>query len=134
MHRLGSNMEKAREMVLDDILRCRIELLIFMAKNYLAGAHLGVHQRQAMEKNAVHIETECYSIMAYIEKAQNNDPACLENDLYHHIKLLAIMIKSVAKGYPMDVYRKETMQTNVDAIITILNESGKMEIKFLNVA
>ena len=41
MHRLESELENVREMVRDNISRCRIELLLLMAKHYRQGAPLG---------------------------------------------------------------------------------------------
>lgn len=41
MHRLESELAHLREMVLDDISKCRIELLMLMARNYRQGAPLG---------------------------------------------------------------------------------------------
>lgn len=59
MNRMGSDPKHAREMDLDDIFRCRIQLLVLMANKFLRGVPLGEHQRRAMEDNAKHIETEC---------------------------------------------------------------------------
>ena len=51
------------------------------------------------------------------------------------MKLLAIMIKAVAKGFPMGEHRKSAMQENLDLISKTLMFHGKAEdIDFLKVA
>ncbi len=131
MHKLGSDVHHAREMVLDDVLRGRIDLLILMAIDFLQGTPFGDQQRRAMEKNAIHVEAECFSLMGTIEQLPFNNRSCVSNDFCHCLKLLAIMIRSVAKGDPMDASRKKSMLEIVQTITEMLDEEDQIDDSFL---
>lgn len=139
MIRLGPPPAETREMDLDDIFYSRLKLMIIMAKAFLAGYPLGEHRCRAMLENAEHIETDT----AHLGAPTATDPCHAEpseNSPYDHIffervKLLAIMLKAVAKGFPMEEHRRSAMQENLDMICQTLMFSGKAEdMSFLKVA
>lgn len=120
MNWLGSNPKHAREMDLDDIFRCRIQLLVIMANNFLRGLPLGEHQCRAMERNARHIETECNTFCdtsGWQKQIYQNDEG---NYLIHRLKLLSKMISAVARGVSIGDFRKQAMRDNLSVIDKLL--------------
>ena len=116
MFRLGAHPAHAREMVLDDILRVRTELLVVMARNALAGAPMGRRQKRVMEKNAIHVEIECNN---YINSIRRPGPVCRGVSDDHaclRLKELAVMIKAVAKGHPMNAQRTAVLQDHLEFV------------------
>jgi hypothetical protein len=142
MLRLGPPSSETREMDLDDIFFSRLKLMIIMAKAYLAGYPLGEHRSRAMFENAEHIETDALHLgdPAATDRSRSNTEEQMNKTPYDHlffqrVKLLAIMIKAVAKGFPMDENRKTAMQENLDMICCTLMFQGKAEdMAFLKVA
>lgn len=140
MLRLGAPPTETREMDLDDIFFARLKLLLIMAKAYLNGWPMGEQRRQAMLANARHVESESIDLGRLAEglhPQESPPPAPTEFDhlFYQRVKLLAIMIKAVAKGYPMGEQRKRAMQENLDAICqTLILNRGEADMAFLKVA
>lgn len=134
MYLLGSDPEHSREMVLDDIFRGRIELLIIMAKDFLNGKLLGAYQLRAMEKNAIHIEIECYSFITDFDWVQANNPHGFGKHACHQLKLMALMMKAVAKGSPAEQYQKMEIQEMLKTVTNLLEDVGKGNDAILNVA
>lgn len=139
MLRLGPPPSETREMDLDDIFFSRLKLMIIMAKAFLENYPLGEHRCRAMLENAEHIETDAVQMGAPVaSEAYHTEPS--ENAPYDHIffqrvKLLAIMLKAVAKGFPMGAERRSAMQENLDMICQTLMYNGKAEdMSFLKVA
>ncbi len=103
MNWLGSDPKVAREMDLDDIFRCRIQLLVIMANNFLRGVPLGKHQRRAMEHNARHIETECSAFSdspGWQKQINQNEKG---NHLCRRLKLLSRMVTAVARDVSIEL-------------------------------
>ena len=134
MHRLGSETEHSREMVLDDILRGRINLLIHICRDYLQGNALGERQRLVMERNALHIETECSLLTEFAAKAMTPYRSCVDEKICFHLKLLAIIAKSVAKRCPTGTYRAKAMQENLNIICKLLGGKNQADQCLLKVA
>lgn len=134
MYLLGSDPEHSREMVLDDIFRGRIELLIIMAKDFLNGKPLGAYQLRAIEKNAIHIEIECYSFFTDFDWIQANNPHGFSKHACHQLKLMALMMKAVAKGSSVEQYQKMEIQEMLKAVANLLEDVGKGNDAILNVA
>ncbi len=139
MLRLGSSHEQTREMDLDDIFLSRLKLLVVMGKAYLNGFPLGEYRRQAMLENARHIEAESIDLGGMIDAPHLNDATSTGSMEFDHVffqraKLLAVMIKAVAKGFPMGEHRKNAMQENLDLISQILTFNNPAEMEFLKVA
>lgn len=134
MYLLGSDPEHSREMVLDDIFRGRIELLIVMAKDFLNGKPLGPYQLRAMEKNAIHIEIECYSFFTDFDWTHAVSPHGLSKHACRQLKLMALMMKAVAKGYPLEQNQKMEMQEMLEAVTRLLEDACKGNNVTLNVA
>ena len=134
MYLLGSDPEHSREMVLDDIFLGRIGLLIIMAKDFLNGKPLGAYQLRAMEKNAIHIEIECYSFFADFDWIHANNLHGLSKHACGQLKLLALMIKAVAKGSPLKQNQKMEMQEMLKAVTSLLEDVCMGNTVTLNVA
>lgn len=117
MHRLGSRAPRAREMVLDDILCRRIDLLLIMAKDILRGKRMGDRQHKAMEKNAIHIEIECAALMDALGEGPLTNPSFLDRDTCRSLKHLAGMVKSSTNGRRMDASLKKEMLNKVKTVI-----------------
>ncbi len=139
MLRLGSAPPETREMDLDDIFILRLQLLVIMAKAYLDGCPLGEHRRQAMFENAHHVEVESIDlgglIIGFPYQYQTSGVMEVDHVFYQRAKLLAVMVKAVAKGFPMGDHRKTAMQENLDIISQNLTFNSQPEdMAFLKVA
>jgi hypothetical protein len=134
MYLLGSDPEYSREMVLDDIFRGRIGLLIIMAKDFLNGKPLGAYQLRAMEKNAIHIEIECHSFLTDFDWIYTNSPHGFSKHACHQLKLLALMMKTVAKGSPIEQNQKMEMQVVIKSVKNLFEDVGNGNDAILNVA
>ncbi len=110
MYQLGTDPEHAREMDLDDILLRRVALLMVMAGDYLNGATIGRHQRQAMVSNAQHVEAECD--IACEPSIWESSRRHIQNGNYlcQRLKLLSMMVAAVARGNAIEGYRKKAMR------------------------
>jgi len=126
-------------MDLDDIFFSRLQLMIIMAKAFLEDYPLGEHRCRAMLENAEHIETDAAQMGTPAASAPDQTTPS-ENTPYDHIffqrvKLLAVMIKAVAKGFPMEERRRTAMQENLDMICETLMFNGRVEdMSFFKVA
>ena len=140
MLRLGSSHALTREMDLDDIFLARLKLLIVMGRAFLNGYPLGEHRRQAMLENARHIETESIDLGGLVSEPPFPDAACKRSEIefdhvfFQRVKLLSVMIKSVAKGFPMGEHRKHAMEENLDIICQMLTFNTPAQMEFLKVA
>ena len=138
MLRLGSPPSSSREMVLDDIFLSRLKLLIIMGKAFLSDAPLGEHRRKAMLENAYHVESESIDLGGLISPAPHVRNQCAGADFdhvfYQRVKLLAVMIKAIANGYPMGEHRRSAMQENIDMVSKNLVDFNLAELPFLKVA
>jgi hypothetical protein len=138
MLRLGTPPSDSREMDLDDIFVSRLKLLLLMGKAFIDGWPLGEHRRQAMLENAQHLETESIDIggLAAAPPFQHasSGPMNFDHVFYQRVKLLAVMIKAIAKGYPMGEHRKTALIDNMDIICRTLAFNSQADMDLLKVA
>jgi hypothetical protein len=138
MLRLGAPFSQAREMDLDDIYYARVRLLVIMAKAFLQGCLLGDHRRQAILENAKHVETDSIElgniIHSHLDQAVEESQGNEDHIFFQRVKLLAVMMKAVAKGFPLGDNRKKAMLENLDGICQFMAYDGQEEIPFLRVA
>jgi hypothetical protein len=139
MLRLGAASSDTREMDLDDIFFSRLKLMIIMAKSYLSGCPLGEYRRHAMLENARYVENESADLGDAVSGRHDlhESPGGMEYDhvFYQRVKLLAVMVKAAAKGFPMGEHRKADMQENLDSICqTLMFNSQPADMAFLKVA
>jgi hypothetical protein len=138
MLRLGTPPLDSREMNLDDIFVSRLKLLLLMGKAFIDGLPLGEHRRQAMLENAQHIETESIDIGGLTAPLpfQHASSGSMNFDhvFYQRVKLLAVMVKAIAKGYPMGKHRKTAMLDNMDIICRALAFNSQSGMDLLEVA
>jgi hypothetical protein len=138
MLRLGSVAPQTREMDLDDIFLSRLKLLIIMGKSYIEGLPLGEERRRAMLNNANHIELESVDLGG-LDGGSSFQPSPVgtmdfDHLFYQRVKLLSVMIKTIAKGFPMGEHRKAALQENLDIICQALTFNSPAEMNFLKVA
>lgn len=139
MLRLGSPASESREMDLDDIFFARLKLMIIMAKAYLNGCPMGEYRRKAMIDNADRVEAESIDIGGLVD-GRPLPRNTAGNSIYDHLfyqraKLLAVMVKAAAKGFPMGAHRKSAMEENIDMLSqTLMFSSWAEDIAFLKVA
>ena len=138
MLRLGSKPPKTREMDLDDIFLSRLKLLVIMGKSYIQGCPCGRHRRSAMLENAKHVESESVDLGGLVTGSSRPNPtwAPMEFDhiFFQRVKLLAVMIKAIGKGFPMGEHRKLAMQENIDIICDTITFNSQSDMTFLKVA
>jgi hypothetical protein len=138
MLRLGSPQACSREMDLDDIFLSRLKLLIIMGKAYLDGFPLGEHRRKAMLENAQHVESESIDLGGLLSPIPNLHRQVADTDFdhvfYQRVKLLAVMIKAIANGYPMGEHRRSALKENIEMVGKNLNGLLLTEFTFLKVA
>ena len=139
MLRLGSPPSESREMDLDDIFFSRLKLMIIMARAYLNGYPMGEVRRAAMLENAHHVEAESIDIGGLVDglpyQRENSGDTAYDHLFYQRVKLLAVMVKAAAKGFPMGEHRRFAMEENIDIICqTLMFSSQSEDIAFLRVA
>ena len=138
MLRLGSEPTQTREMDLDDIFISRLKLLVIMGKSFIEGYPCGKHRRRAMLGNARHIESESIDRGGLIAGSPTPNPTWGSMDFDHiffqRVKLLAVMIKAVGKGFPMGEHRKHAMKENIDIICETITFNHHTDMTFLKVA
>jgi hypothetical protein len=139
MLRFGSAPPDTREMDLDDIFFARLKLLIVMAKAYLEGCAMGRERCRAMLENARHVEAESIDLggllAGFAYHQTPSESVKLDHVFYQRVKLLAVMVKAIAKGFPMGDHRKEALQENLDMICETLAYDGQLEqLRMIKVA
>lgn len=131
MLRLGPARSDTREMDLDDIFTARLKLLIVMARAYLEGSPLGKQRSRAMLENARHVESESIDLgglpAGFADRYAGTTPMGLDHVFYQRVKLLSVMVKAIAKGFPMGEHRRTALQENLDMICDALVFDGKPE-------
>lgn len=109
-----------------------------MGKSYLDGFPLGEHRRKAMLENATHIESESIDLggLAAEYTPHKPFPETIEFDhvFYQRVKLLAVMIKAIGKGFPMGEHRKNAMRENIELISQAIMFNDQSDITILKVA
>ena len=138
MLRLGAEPAHTREMDLDDIFFARLNLLIIMGKSHLKGSPMGEHRRRAMLENARHIESESIDIGSLAIEQPPIKPSAgvkaYDHVFYQRVKLLAVMIKALGKGFPMGEHRENAMKENIEAICQTFSSNSKFDNPLLRVA
>lgn len=139
MLRMGSTQPDTREMDLDDIFAARLKLLVIMANAYLKGCSRGKQRNLAMLENARHVESESIDLGGLLANAAVNPgefgPMDMDYVFYQRVKLLAVMVKAIAKGYPMGDHRKIALQENLEIISeTLALDSQQAPLAMIKVA
>jgi hypothetical protein len=108
----------------DDILISRLRLLIVMAKAYLQDTSLGNYSLRSIIRNAGQVSYFLSDWHTYVHHFERRQDASINVDIdhifYQRIKLLSIMVKSIAQGNPLGIHRKTALKSNVDYISEIL--------------
>ncbi len=124
MLRLGSNLFQMRNVRDDDILISRLRLLIVMAKAYLQEVSLGNYSLRSIVRNAGHVSYFMSDWHVYLNHLEIKQASPINFDVdhifYQRIKLLSIMVKSIAQGNPLGIHRKAALKSNIDYISEIL--------------
>ena len=124
MLRLGSNLFQMRTVRDDDILISRLRLLIVMAKAYLQDTSLGNYSLRSIIRNAGQVSCFLSNWQSYLNHLESNQKSPINIDIdhifYQRIKLLSIMVKSIAQGNPLGIHRKAALKSNVDYVSEIL--------------
>lgn len=138
MLHLGTPLLDSREMDLDDIFVSRLKLLLLMGRAFIEGLPLGEYRRRAMLENAQHIETESIDMGGLTaerpSQQASSGPVNFDHVFYQRVKLLAVMIKAVAKGYPIGEHRKTALIDNMDMICQALAFNSQTGMDLLKVA
>ena len=142
MIRLGASPSDSREMDIDDIFILRLKLLVIMAKAFLDGCPVGEIRREAMYDNACYLEIKAFDLGNLGRILSEDSPLESSEEAPHYdhvffqrVKLLAVMVKAVAKGFPVGEHREAAMFENIEAICQTLMFNSKMEsVSFLKVA
>jgi len=142
--RYGTDAQKMRPMVKDDILISRLSLLIIMAKAYLKSYPMGEFRKKAITENARFVFYE-----ALIRTHSNNTPSLIKTTpqapqrdmkLKDHLflqrtQLLAVMVNSFAEKKSKGNFRKKAMAKNIDQICEYLADGFQLgDTRILKVA
>jgi len=124
MLRLGSNLFHMRSVRNDDILISRLKLLVIMAKAYLQEASLGNHSLRSIIRNAGEVSHFLLDWNAHLSEIEISPEAEKNIDIdhifYQRIKLLSIMVKSIAQGNPLGTHRRTALKSNVEYLCEII--------------
>jgi len=108
----------------DDILISRLRLLIVMAKAYLQDTSLGNYSLRSIIRNAGQVSCFLSNWQTYLNHLESGQEIPVNIDIdhifYQRIKLLSIMVKSVAQGNPLGIHRRAALKSNVDYVSEIL--------------
>jgi hypothetical protein len=109
-----------------------------MGKAYIEGLPLGNLRRQAMLENALHVETESIDLggLAADGPFQHSSSGSMKFDhvFYQRVKLLTVMIKAIAKGYPIGEHRKIALIETMDMICRAIEYNSQAGMDLLKVA
>lgn len=109
-----------------------------MGKSYIEGLPLGECRRQAMLDNANHIESESMDLGRVVSETPHPDASVgtmnFDHLFFQRVKLLAVMVKAIANGFPMGEHRKTALKDNLDIVCKALTFSGRADMTFLKVA
>ena len=137
MLRLGSNLFHMRTIRDDDILISRLKLLIIMAKAYLQETSLGSYSLRSIIRNTGHVSYFLSDWNAHLNHMKSNRNTQInfgtDHIFYQRIKLLSIMLKSIAQGNPLGIHRKTALKSNVDYIAEILPQLQPVQQTALSV-
>jgi hypothetical protein len=137
MLRLGSNLFHMRTVRDDDILISRLKLLIIMAKAYLQDASLGKYSLRSIIRNAGHVSYFLSDWSTHLNNMESSRNSKInfgtDHIFYQRIKLLSIMLKSIAQGNPLGIHRKTALKSNVDYIAEILPQLQPVQRTALSV-
>ncbi|MBI5552885.1 MAG: hypothetical protein HY911_15350 [Desulfobacterales bacterium] len=97
-------------MNLEDIFFSRLKLMVIMGYGYLENFPLGERRRQALLENAL------YMAQTAIDSIRPPEDTIADHIFYQRIKLLAVMLSGVAKGFPMGEHRRTALRENLDSI------------------
>jgi hypothetical protein len=97
-------------MNMEDIIFSRLKLMVVMGYGYLENYPLGERRRQAMLENAQ------FMTQTAIDAIRPPKGANHDHIFYQRIKLLAVMLNGVAKGFPMGEHRRTALRENLDSI------------------
>jgi len=95
-----------------------------MAKAYLQETSLGNYSLRSIIRNAGQVSyflSDWNTHLKNIEIKKGSDKNIdIDYIFYQRIKLLSIMLKSIAQGNPLGIHRKTALKSNVDYIADIL--------------
>jgi hypothetical protein len=139
MLKLGAGLHEMREMDKGDVLSLRFRLLIIMMKACLDECPMGNFRKAAIIKNSQELEKGLPSLLPTgLWSAQVHD---LESgpDGSHifgeRMKLLIVMAKAFAGGYPIGVFRRLAISKTLSAITQTMGIDGEVgTIRSVNVA
>lgn len=110
-------------MNLEDIFFSRLKLMVVMGYGYLENCPLGERRRQAMLENAQYMTQAAIDsswlrpdATPPIESNRSPEDSNDSHIFYQRIKLLAVMLSGVAKGFPMGEHRRTALRENLDSI------------------
>ena len=137
MLRLGSNLFQMRKVCDDDILISRLKLLVIMAKAYLQEVSLGRYSLRSIIRNATHVGYFLSDWNAHLNRMDRSRESQInlyaDHIFYQRIKLLSIMVKSIAQGNPLGIHRKTALKSNVEYIAAILTHLRPTQRTILSV-
>jgi hypothetical protein len=131
MDRHGSDTLYSCDLALNDIMRERTELLIFMAKDFLGGKSLGISQRQVIERNALLVELDCVKSIKAVGGEPINDHVCVCIRFYYYLKSLAEIMISTAQGVEVDATCKHVIHEHIDVISEMLEENDQINDHYI---
>jgi len=95
-----------------------------MAKAYLQDASLGNYSLRSIIRNTGQVSYFLSDWHTYLNRLECNQksPINIDTDhiFYQRIKLLSVMVKSIAQGNPLGIHRKAALKSNVEYISEIL--------------
>ena len=139
MIRLGAEPAKMREIELDDVFLSRLQLLIVMSKAYLSGYPLGRHRIKSILENAKHVKVDAEGLDEDLELFADDDDFVntlgFDSAFYQRVKLLSVMAEAVAKGYELEIHKREALEKNLNAVCEAITFNKQVsDIHFLKVA
>jgi len=145
MLRFGADPPDMNERRIIDLFFSRLKLLIIMSKAYLSGYPMGKYRKRAVKINAKLVAHEAVYWEGYLMNCGSEYESEKEADLdlmFHQDRLflqkvrrLAMTARAFAEGNPMDSFKRQAIQDNIDYICETITFSPRLnDVKFLKVA
>lgn len=117
---LGAHRHEMREMNREEVLSMRFRLLVIMMKACLDGCPMGNFRKEAIIRNAQELERNLSSLPSLCLQADRYADLESTAESIHgfneRFKLLIVMAKSFACGYPIGTFRRLAIWNTLSAI------------------
>lgn len=131
MIRLGADPSAMRPMETYDIFFCRLQLLVVMARGYMAGCQSGEFRNHAILNNARRVANDTVDwngrVHNFRTESETKRGMKLDPAFFQKVKLLTVIAKSFVSEDPMGHFRRSALEENLAAICEAIGFKGSSQ-------